>query len=125
MARVAQINIQESKEELESLVRQQTNPRLKERLQALYMIKSQGMSVCAIALVLRKHRSTVQRWLADYRKTGIEAMLEFDTSPGRKRVIPNWAVESLNKQLEDAESGFAEYKPIQQWLKSVLGVKAK
>jgi hypothetical protein len=45
MAGVTQIDIQESVEELESLVRQQTNPRRQERLQALYMIKSQGMSV--------------------------------------------------------------------------------
>jgi transposase len=52
-------------------------------------------------------------------------MLEFDLSPGRKRVRPNWAVESLKKQLEDAEIGFAGYKQIQQWLGTVLGVKAE
>ena len=105
MAGVTHINIQESVEELESLVRQQSNPRLKERLQALYMIKNQDMSVCAIAKILGKHRSTVQRWLADYRETGIERMLEFGVSPGRTRVIPSWAVESLNKRLEEAEYG--------------------
>jgi transposase len=125
MAGVTHINIQESVEELESLVRQQSNPRLKERLQALYMIKNQDMSVCAIAKILGKHRSTVQRWLADYRETGIERMLEFGVSPGRTRVIPSWAVESLNKRLEEAEIGFAGYKQIQQWLGSVLGVEAE
>ena len=36
MAGVTHINIQESVEELESLVRQQSNPRLKERLTGLY-----------------------------------------------------------------------------------------
>ncbi|MBW4636565.1 MAG: helix-turn-helix domain-containing protein [Iphinoe sp. HA4291-MV1] len=100
MAGVTHIDIQESVEELEAMVRQQNNVRLKERLQALYMIKNQGISVCAIAKILGKHRSTVQRWLADYRETGIETMLEFGVSPGRTRVIPNWAVESLKKQLE-------------------------
>ncbi|WP_211173221.1 hypothetical protein [Brasilonema bromeliae] len=49
MAGVTHIEIQESVEELEALVRQQNNPRLKERLQALYMIKNQGITVCAIA----------------------------------------------------------------------------
>lgn len=125
MAGVTHIDIEESVEELESLLRQQRNPRLKERLQALYMIKKQGMSVCAISKILGKHRSTVQRWLADYRKTGIERMLEFSTSPGRTRVIPNWAVESLKKQLESPEMGFAGYKQIQHWLGSVLGVEAE
>ena len=125
MVGVTHIDILESVEELEALVRQEDNVRLKERLQALYMIKNQGISVCAIAKILGKHRSTVQRWLADYRKTGIETMLEFGLSPGRTRVIPNWAVESLKKQLEQPEIGFAGYKQIQHWLGKVLGIEAE
>jgi hypothetical protein len=35
-------------EELEGLVRQQKNARLKERIQALYLIKSQEMKVSAM-----------------------------------------------------------------------------
>lgn len=125
MAGVTHIDIQESVEELELLIREQSNPRLKERLQALYMIKNQGISVCAIAKILGKHRSTVQRWLADYRESGVERVLEFGVSPGRKRVIPNWAVESIKKQLEEAEIGFAGYKQIQSWLSNVLGIEAE
>ena len=49
MTGVVHIDIQESVEELESLVRQQKNARLKERVQALYLIKAQQMNVCAIA----------------------------------------------------------------------------
>ncbi|ELR99051.1 helix-turn-helix domain-containing protein [Gloeocapsa sp. PCC 73106] len=59
MSGVVHIEIQESVEELESLVRQQSNPRLKERLQALYMIKNQGLSISAIAKILGRHRSTI------------------------------------------------------------------
>ncbi|MBE8992768.1 hypothetical protein [Nostoc sp. LEGE 12450] len=47
MAGVTHIDIQESVEELEALVRQQNNVRLKERLKALYLIKNQGISVSA------------------------------------------------------------------------------
>jgi transposase len=125
MSGLTHIEIQESAEELETLIRQQNNARLKERLQALYMIKNQGISVCAIAKILGKHRSTLQRWLADYRETGIETMLEFGVSSGRTRVIPDWAVESLKKQLEQPEIGFAGYKQIQHWLGSVLGIEAE
>lgn len=50
MAGVTHIDIQESVEELEVLVRQQNNARIKERLQALYMIKNQGISVCVRSL---------------------------------------------------------------------------
>jgi transposase len=125
MAGVTRIDIQESVEELALLIRQQKQSRQKERLQALYMIKSEGMSVSAIATTLGKHRSCVQRWLADYRESGIEKMLLFGKSSGRSRVIPNWAVESIKKQLENPEIGFASYKGIQQWLRNVLGVEAE
>jgi transposase len=125
MSGVVHIEIQESVEELESFVRQQNNPRLKERLQALYMIKNQGLSVSASAKILGRHRSTVQRWLAGYRQTGIKGLLQFEVSPGRTKTIPNWAVESLKKKLEDPEMGFAGYKEIQQWLSQVLGIEAK
>lgn len=47
MAGVTHIDIKESVAELEGLVREQRNVRLKERVQALYLIKAQGMSVCA------------------------------------------------------------------------------
>ncbi|OUL26871.1 hypothetical protein BV372_26145 [Nostoc sp. T09] len=125
MTGVVHIDIQESVEELEGLVRQQKNARLKERIQALYLIKGQEMSVSAIAKILGKHRGTVHRWLADYRERGIEAVVEFGTSSGRKRAIPDWAVSSLKKQLEEPEGGFQRYTQIQHWLDITLGVQAE
>ncbi|MFH7029561.1 MAG: transposase [Heteroscytonema crispum UTEX LB 1556] len=125
MAGITHIEIQESTNELEALLRQQDNARLKQRVQVLYMIKTQKISVSAIAKILGKHRGTVQRWLADYREGGMDRMLEFGVSPGRTRVIPNWAVESLNKQLAEPEIGFPGYKQIQSRLATVLGVEAE
>jgi len=125
MVGVTHINIQESVEELELLVRQQSNPQLKQRLQALYLIKNQGISISAIAKILGKNRSTIQRWLTDYRENGMGKMLKLGSSPGRTRVIPNWAVESLKKQLKEPEMGFASYKQIQQWLNKALGIEVK
>jgi len=125
MAGVTHIEIEESVEELEELLRHQKQSRLKERIQALYLIKGQEMSVCAIAKILGKHRGTVHRWLADYREGGIEAVVEFGTRSGRKRAIPDWAVSSLKKQLEQAESWFQRYTQIQHWLDITLGVQAE
>lgn len=125
MTGVVHINIQESVEELEGLVRQQKNTRIKERLQALYLIKAQDLKMSAIAKILGKHRGTVHRWLADYREGGIEAVVEFGTSSGRKRAIPDWAVSSLKKQLEEPEGGFQRYTQIQHWLDITLGVQAE
>lgn len=125
MAGVTHIDIKESAEELEAYVRQQKNARIKERVQALYLIKVEHIDICAIAKTLGKHRSTVQRWLADYRLGGIDAVVEFGTSTGRTKVIPNWAVESLLKQLEQPDRGFQRYTQIQHWLDTVLGVQAE
>lgn len=77
------------------------------------------------AKILGKHRGTVHRWLADYREGGIEAVVEFGTSSGRKRAIPDWAVSSLKKQLEEPEGGFQRYTQIQHWLDITLGVQAE
>ena len=47
MTGVTHIEIEETVEELEELLRHQKQSRLKERIQALYLIKEQEMSVCA------------------------------------------------------------------------------
>lgn len=52
-------------------------------------------------------------------------LLEFGTSSGRTRVIPDWAVSSLSKQLEQPEAKFQRYTQIQQWLDKTLGVQAE
>jgi len=125
MSGVTHIRIRESLEELEAHLRQQKNPRLKERIQALYLLKvGQLASVIEVAKALGRHRATVQRWLAAYRQDGLEAMLEFKTSPGRTPIIPQWAVNSLQKQLEQPQ-GFKRYTQVQMWLETTLGVQAK
>ncbi|MBD2491667.1 helix-turn-helix domain-containing protein [Aulosira sp. FACHB-615] len=83
------------------------------------------MSVSEIAKILGKHRATVHRWLADYREGGMDAVVEFGYSSGRKRAIPSWAVSSLKKQLEQPEGGFQRYTQIQDWLEKTLGVQAE
>jgi len=125
MAGVTHIDIKESAEELEVYVRQEKNDRIKERVQALYLIKVQQMNIGAIAKTLGKHRSTVQRWLADYRSGGLDTLVEFGTSTGRTKIIPNWAVESLKKQLDPPDGRFQRYTQIQHWLDTVLGVQAE
>ena len=47
MTGITHIEIQESADELEALLRQQDNARLKQRVQVLYMIKTQKISVSA------------------------------------------------------------------------------
>lgn len=125
MVGVTQIEIEESAEKLELLISKESNPRVKERLPGLYLIKKQGISISEIAKILGKNRSTVPRWLKEYREEGRGKMVKVGSSSGRTRVIPKWAIESLKKQLKEPERGFASYKEIQQWLAKVLGIEVK
>ncbi len=126
MSGVTSIEVEESQQELEQLLQQQTNLKLKERLQALYLLKlPDALNISQIALVVGKHRGTVQRWLALYRNEGLNGLLEIKQSPGRPTVIPDWAVASLQRRLEQPDAGFKSYIEVQQWLENTLGVKAE
>lgn len=125
MAGVTRIGIQETAAELEELIQKQSNPILKERLQVLYLLQlPEAMSVSAIAKVIGRHRGSVQRWLSLYREAGLDGLLETRQSPGRPRVIPEWAVTSLKRQLSNP-AGFGSYIQVQQWLANTLNVEAE
>lgn len=126
MVGVTRIEIRETAVELEALIQQQSNPNLKERLQVLYLLKlPNAMSISEIAKVVGRNRGSVQRWLSQYRSNGLTSLLETRQSPGRPQVIPNWAVESLKRRLDDPETGFGSYTQVQQWLSETLNVQAE
>lgn len=126
MAGVTRIEIQETVAELEALIQQQSNPNLKERLQVLYLLKlPNALSISEIAKVVGRNRGSVQRWLKQYRSTGLGSLLETRQSPGRPQVIPAWAVKSLKQRLDDPETGFGSYTQVQQWLADNLNVQAE
>ncbi len=96
MAGVTSIQVQEALEDLAARLRQEQDPRVKERLQVLYWLKQENApSNSSIAKAIGRHRSTLQEWLATYREQGLTAMLEIKKSPGGSRVIPKWAEQRL------------------------------
>lgn len=126
MAGVTRIEVRETAAELEALIQKESNPKLKERLQVLYLLQlPNAMSISVIAKVIGRHRGSVQEWLSQYHKGGLEQFLSIGHSPGRPRVIPAWAVASLKKRLDDAEGGFGSYTQVQQWLSETLNVEAE
>lgn len=126
MAGVARIEVRETAAELEDLIQKQSNPKLKERLQVLYLLQLPNpMSISVIAKMIGRHRGSVQEWLSQYREGGLEKFLSIGQSPGRPRAIPGWAVESLKKRLDDPEGGFGSYTQVQQWLSETLNVEAE
>jgi transposase len=126
MAGVTRIKVRETAAELEDLIQKQSNPKLKERLQVLYLLQlPNAMSISVIAKVIGRHRGSVQEWLSQYHEGGLEKFLSIGQSTGRPRAIPEWAVTSLKKRLDDPEGGFGSYTQVQQWLSETLNIEAE
>ena len=125
MAEVYHLNIQESESELKKLLRKEKTGSGKERVQLLYLLKSQkARTITQASELLGRHRVTLQDWLAKYRQGGLESLLGRASSPGRPRKIPVWAEKALAKRLEEPE-GFESHNAICQWLQANLGIQAK
>ena len=113
------IEIVESVEILSRLIKQERNPQKKERIQALYWIKTNlAETIGHLSALSGKHRTTVSRWLSSYRIGGISKMLEIYKSSGRKPEIPPEIQQALINELNEKE-GFSSYKEIQTWLYTV------
>ncbi len=71
MVGVSRVEIHESQETLKDLMRDQKTVEAKERLHALYLLKSGAASgVGHAAQLLGRHRTTLQRWLTKYTQGG-------------------------------------------------------
>lgn len=125
MAGIYKLEIQESVDDLKQLQRQQKTASGKERIQLLYLLKTQqARTVQDAARLLGRHRVTLQEWLQSYRQQGLDGLLERKTRSGRPRAIPAWAEVALQKRLQEVQ-GFESYQEICDWLETQLGVQAK
>jgi transposase len=116
MSGVCKINIVESAQTLKTLLAQQKTATGKERVQALYLLKTgQIETVQNLAVCLGRDRVTVQRWLRQYRQGGIQEMLTVGKSKGRPKAIPDWVIKRFQQELSDPE-GFESYKEVHIWL---------
>ena len=93
MSGVVKIDINESSETLKALLQEQKTATGKERIQALYLLKTKQVeTVQHLAAVLGRNRVSVQRWLRQYRTGGVEKLLEIYQPQGRPMLIPEWAI---------------------------------
>jgi len=124
MAGNTKIEITETEEELRNLLRQQKTGLQKERVQALYLLKTQQVeTVQKLARILGRGRITLHRWLKLYRELGINGLLEQKKSSGRPPIINSSAREQLMIELSEAQ-GFKSYEEIRTYLKAVEGIEA-
>jgi transposase len=124
MAGVYKLEIIETAADLKQRLRTQKTASEKERIQLLYLLKTeQAPTVQEAAALLGRHRVTVQEWLRLYRRGGLAAMLGHKPRTGRRQSLPQWAQEALQQRLHQSE-GFNSYGEICQWLETQLGITA-
>ena len=89
----------------------------------LYWLKSgQAKAVEDLAILSGHHRTTISRWLSQYRSRVIRELLNIKKSRGRqRRIVPE--IESyLVEKLKDPE-GFESYKEVKAWLKAIWDIE--
>lgn len=124
MTGVYHLEISESEEELKALLRTQTTASAKERVQLLYLLKSeQAKTMQQVAALLGRHRVTVHKWAKRYRNGGLDGLLSPKRRAGGKSTLPGWAEAALKARLEQPD-GFESYEAVRQWLSSELGIEA-
>ncbi|HIK14973.1 MAG TPA: helix-turn-helix domain-containing protein [Leptolyngbyaceae cyanobacterium M33_DOE_097] len=103
MSGVLKTEIQESVEELKTLLNRQTNAVERSKLQILWWLKQKQVTqVNELAQLSGYHRITVSRWLSRY------------------RAVDGDVRQQLIQELEDAER-VSSYGEIQRWLAAIHG----
>jgi len=69
-------NIKEDIAQLQQMLKTEKDARLKERIFALYLIKTkQAKNRTIVAKMLAKYRTTIGDWLKEYEKNGMSGLL--------------------------------------------------
>ncbi len=115
-------NIKEDISQLEQMLKTEKDARLKERILALYLIKTgQAKTRIALGKMLAKYRTTIGDWLKEYENNGMSGLLTIQTHSNRKPAIPPDVLEQLKQKLKDPE-GFNSYKAIQIWIATEFNI---
>jgi transposase len=115
-------DIRESVEELKEQLRRESRTRQKERLQALYLLKSgQAKSRTQAGKLLGISRRTVGEWLDRYEQGGLERLLQIDTHTNRTYSLTPEQDACLRRKLSEPD-GFPSYTAAHAWVNETFGL---
>lgn len=114
--------IRQSVQYLKKLLRKTSDARAHQRLQMLYLFKSEQVRRRDDAAhLLGVHRNTITAWLKEYQRAGIKGLLTVGTGEGAPPALDVSDQKALRKRLTTSD-GFASYADAQQWIATELGV---
>src|SRR5512147_715777 len=113
MRRPLIIFITETVDELKQLMHTQQRAKLKERIQALYLLKNgRAKTLQDVVDFLGRSKSTIESWLTLYRKKGWLGLLSCNYHGGQPPAIPEPILTELREKLSQPP-GCKSYGEIQ------------
>ena len=123
MSRPLLIFITETADELKQLMHAQQKAKLKERVQAIYLLKTErAKTLQDLVDFLGRSKSTIESWLTLYRKKGWLGLLAWNYHGGQPAAISEPILTELREKLSQPH-GFKNYGEVQQWLKAKYGLE--
>lgn len=123
MSRTLKLDIKETAEELKTLLKKENSAQVKEKIHALYLLKSGTVTTLeGLSELLVRNQSTIYRWFEKYKILGLPGLLKLYKPAGRSLSIRPDALEKLKQKLSEP-AGFKSYGEIQSWLKSDCNVE--
>jgi transposase len=114
--------IHDTPTELQQLLRATRDAQQQQRVQALYLLRTQqARTRLQVARLLGVNRDTVGRWLVAYAQGGIPQLLTIAKAPGKPPLLSEAMRHALRERLARPQ-GFASYKAIWQWLRQEYGL---
>ena len=114
--------VKERVDDLREHLRVESRGRQKQRLQALYLIRTdQAKSRRGIARLLGVGKKAVGLWLDRYEAEGLEGLLSIRTHSNRAYSLTPEQEEQLKQKLSEPE-GFPSYGAVQSWINETFGL---
>lgn len=115
--------ITESSTDLKQHLRRESVGYKKQRLTALYLLKSgEAKTRQQAATLIGVDRKTISHWLNAYQAGGIDQMLYRRSPPGRVPLLSAAQLQALRAEL-DKPCGFSSYGEIQQFIADTYQVE--
>lgn len=122
MSRPVAVGWSETAEELYGRYREERDVSARKRLHALWLVRL-GRGVSCAAEQAGVGVRTVERWLAWYRKGGLDTVLERVPGHGAKGSAGKLTAEQVERLSEQAGGGrFRTYGEAAEWVRSEYGV---
>ncbi len=123
MNRLQSVMITETADELKVIMHAQVKAKIKERIQALYLLKAGIVNDMGIlACLLGRAESTLRLWFARYQASGLSGLLAWNYHGGKRPALPEAMLDALQLRLQQPE-GCRSYGEIQAWLTQEYGLE--